>query len=329
MIKKFVKLRKMIKLKFFSFIFFFAILVSSLLSLYLGSSGSIAFDEWKWENVIFQIRMYRTLTVIFTSETLAIIGLILQTIFSNPLVDSSILGISSGSSLGAVIGLLLVSRMGYSAIFIFSFIFSLLAFIVILFLSKITGYKTISMVLSGVIISTLFNSFLYLLFMTNTILTRVHSVSWMFGTFEFSNSSSFYASFISFLIVFVFLYVKGPRLRQLLYGDDFAIARGADPKNLRREVLIVTSISISLISVYEGPIGFIGLIVPHIARMMLGGDISVASLGSLFISPVILLLSDVVARVLLAPSEIPIGIITSLIGAPFFLMLLVKSYRGE
>ncbi|MGB9830790.1 MAG: iron chelate uptake ABC transporter family permease subunit, partial [Fervidicoccus fontis] len=85
----------------------------------------------------------------------------------------------------------------------------------------------------------------------------------------------------------------------------------------------------SLISVYEGPIGFIGLIVPHIARMMLGGDISVASLGSLFISPVILLLSDVVARVLLAPSEIPIGIITSLIGAPFFLMLLVKSYRGE
>lgn len=279
-------------------------------------------------SIIYSIRIPRALLGLLVGGILAASGAGLQGMFKNPLVDTGMLGVNSGASLGAVIGIILFNN-AYGATMIFAFGFGMLAVL----LSYLVGtvYKSspkLMLVLGGVIVSSFFSSLVSMgKFIADPFDQLPSIVFWLMGSL--ANVSFVEVSYVAIpiLVSAIGLYLLGWKINVLSMGDREAHSLGVNVKVTRALVVVGCTFGTAAAVSVCGTIGWIGLVIPHIVRMLLGSDNKVIIPYSFLLGAGFLTIIDILARTVTS-SELPIGMLTSLIGLPFYVFLLRKTKGG-
>jgi len=277
--------------------------------------------------VVWEIRLPRIIAAMIVGAALSISGAAFQGTFQNPLVSPDILGVSSGAGFGAAIAILL----SFSMVMIqtTAFFFGLIAVLLTYFLSKkFKGNTILMMVLGGIAIEALFSAFISCIkYLADPDSKLPEIVYWLMGSLSAINSNSVLMIIGPALIGCLALLLISWRINVLSMGDDEARALGVDTEKMRLLVILcctlLTAASVSI----SGIIGWVGLVIPHAARMIVGPDHSKLLPASISLGASFLLLVDNVCRSATS-IEIPLGILTAIIGAPFFIYLLKKGYGG-
>lgn len=279
------------------------------------------------DSIITQIRLPRVILALLVGASLGGAGAVFQSLLINPMADAYIIGVSSGSALGAVISIVFKVRfsiLGLSSIPIFAFIGGITSvFLVYAISSRGRHNQLLNLLLAGLAINAFLSSLMsFILLLSDTSLHE--SIYWLMGGFSGRGWEHVYIILPYFIISVLILSFFTRELNIMLLGDEQAQNLGVNVKQARRIIVIFTSLlTASAVSV-SGVIGFVGLIVPHMLRILIGPDNRSLFPASILGGAILLTLSDLVARTALSPIEIPVGIVTSLIGAPFFLSLLIK-----
>lgn len=280
-------------------------------------------------DIIWQIRFPRVLMAVILGAGLAMCGTVMQATVQNPLAEPSILGISAGAALGATFSILVggSSEMffGFGTAF-WAFIGALGASFFVLLLSGIgSQMSTVKMVLAGAIASALFVSLSNFIIYLSSNAEGMRTVTfWTMGSLAAAKWDKLPLPAIGVSLCCLFFLFQSRRLNTLLLGEEAAITLGVDLVKIRRIYLLLTSITTGLIVSTCGIFGFVGLVIPHIVRGLVGPDHRRLMPGTILVGAIFLTWADVLARVILKSGELPIGIITSLIGAPFFMYILFK-----
>jgi iron complex transport system permease protein len=281
------------------------------------------------DNILLNSRLPRTLSVIAVGIGLSIAGAAMQAVIRNPLVDPYITGVSSGASLGAMLAILggvSIIQLSIYTVPIAAFIGALLAFAFTMALSEAAGGKPISFVLSGVMIGIGLASFSNILMVLNP--EKLKGILfWMFGSFQSVTLDQSLLILFPTLIIVTVILVFARELNVVLLGEEQANQLGVNVRDFKRMIMILTSILTGLCVAFTGVIAFLGLIIPHSARILVGNDHRLLLPASIVLGANVLLIADIVARTVIMPIELPIGAIISLIGVPFFAYLLIR--RGK
>ncbi len=278
-------------------------------------------------NVVFTVRMPRILLALLAGAGLALSGATMQGVFRNPLVGPQVMGVSSGAAFGGVLAILFsFPRYGLLGS---SFIFGLSALVMVYALNGIVARRNIlALVLAGVVVTGFFGALVSLVqYLADTEDKLPAMVFWLLGSFATANWEKF--GLIAAPIVVCSLLLLGLRWRinLLSIGDEDARALGVNVEPLRWLTLILVSCIVAAQVAVSGIIGWVGLVVPHMARMLVGPDHRVMMPASLIIGALYLLIIDTVARTATA-TEIPLGILTALLGTPVFALVLRQTQRG-
>lgn len=276
------------------------------------------------DTVVWSVRFPRAVAVVLVGAGLSISGAVFQGTFRNPLVSESILGVSSGASVGAAIGILW-SESNYT-IELFAFAGGLLAVGMTYAISR--TYKsnpTLVMVLAGVIVSSLFTAITSLLKYVADPYTKLPDITfWLMGSFALVNANDVIMVAPVMLICMGVLMLIRWRLNVLSLGDEEARALGIDTRTLRLIVILCATLTTAAAVCISGLIGFVGLVIPQMARMLVGPNHKVMIPATVLIGGAYLLVVDTICRDI-SSSEIPISIVTAIVGAPIFLYLLKKA----
>lgn len=280
--------------------------------------------------VLLQIRLPRILLASLIGGGLAVAGAAYQGLFNNPMVSPEILGAASGSGFGAALGLLL----GYSIFGVqgCAFFFGLLAVSLVWILAfrwSRSGDPVLVLVLVGILISSIFGSLITLIKYVADPYSKLPAITfWLMGSLAATTSNDALFASIPILVGIIFLILLRWKLNVLSFGEEEARALGMDTVRLRLLIILAsTLITASAVSV-AGMIGWVGLVVPHLARMLAGPNHQRLLPVSLLLGACYMLIVDDIARNIYT-TEIPLGILTSLIGAPFFLYLLLRTQRSR
>lgn len=279
------------------------------------------------KTIILDIRVPRVLMALLVGMMLASSGSVVQTVFQNPLADPYIIGISASATFGAVLAFLLELPDFYYGLF--AFISAVISSTIIFKLGK-TGNKTnvTALLIIGIAVSALLGSFIAIAFYF--IGEDSYKITmWTMGYLGAATWKKIILLIIPLILSVIYFFIHRHHLDGLLSGDEEAHSLGIDVAKLKKHMLIVSCLVVAFSVSFSGMIGFVGLIIPHIIRMVVGSSnskiIPLATLsGGLF-----LLLCDTIGKSVMAPMEIPVGIITSITGAPFFLYLAFKARKGE
>ncbi len=275
-----------------------------------------------------QLRLPRVLTAFFAGAGLSLCGMVFQALFRNPLADPFTLGIASGASCGAALTVVLGftgALFGLPVVTIGAFSGSALATLLLFgFASYRRSTDKLTLLLAGVAISFLFSSVLMFFQYLSDPHDSFYIIRWLMGGVEAIGYKALF-SFVPFEIVaFFIIFSQLSQLDHLLTGDDIAQSRGVDIKKTRTLLLLATTMLVGTIVAVCGPIGFIGLIVPHICRSLFSWKHVWAGPATALSGGVLLVIADTIGRTVIAPTEIPVGVITALLGAPFFLWILFR-----
>jgi iron complex transport system permease protein len=300
----------------------FSIIFSSLLN---PGAGFSAPDE----TVIMLIRIPRVILAAFVGASLAVCGAVLQSLFRNPMADPFILGISNGAALGASAVLLygVSFGLGLFNLPLAAFVSGTITILLVYELAR-TGNRveTNTLLLSGIAAAAFMSACTsFLLFTSNENLHQV--IFWMMGGLA-GRTWEHVAMLLPFTLlgIGVFLTLARP-LNALMFGEESALYLGVPVERLKKILLVVSAVVTGAAVAVSGIIGFVGLIVPHVVRLVAGPDHRTLLPLSVFVGATLLILADLLARIVIAPAELPIGVITALCGAPFFVYLL-RSRRG-
>ncbi|WGL61361.1 iron ABC transporter permease [Pigmentibacter sp. JX0631] len=331
------------KLSLKIFLFYFTLyIISALLSIFFGSTELFSTDNIEKNFAIFikifELRINNFLTVSFVGATLAYCGNILQNILKNPLADPFILGISSGGTcLVAFLMLfplpLFLLPFAFNITFSFqtiaAFIGCMMSFNIIFILRrkiKSVNDEYIYPVI-GIIINTFLSSIILFIFsiIKPEKLSEIHN--FLIGSIQ---PLSFYE--ILFIIIFsIYPFIKLFQLSRFFnviqFGDDFSKSMAIDPEKIRKECIFFVCILISITVSIAGIISFIGLIIPHLVKKIHRVNSKSELIICIFLGAIVLLNADTLSRILLSPAQLPVGIFTALIGAPFLTMILLKRYN--
>jgi len=291
--------------------------------------------EGPGENIDYEIlvgiRLPRVILAALVGAALACCGVVLQAILRNPLADPYILGISSGAGLGAIIAVLSGSTWSFwggSPIAVFAFAGALMTVWLVWLIGHFTGKSQVtSLLLAGVVINAFFSA--VIMFLTSIAKSeQVHStIFWLMGNITEKSLSVLWASAGCILAGIIGLFSISHRLNILTFGDQEAKALGVDTAKTRVVAFgfaaFVTAIAVSL----SGLIGFVGLIIPHGVRLVFGPDHRQLLPVSAIIGSAFLVAADTLARIIVAPAQLPVGVVTAIVGGPFFLVLLAKYSR--
>lgn len=294
-------------------------------------TGSSLGDNDRLSNlytIIFEIRLPRIIGAVLIGAGLSISGAMMQSVFANPLVSPGIMGVLSGASFGAAFGIVFFSSWLY--IQISSFVFGILSLLLALLIAGIhRSSSTIMLVLGGMISGAFFNSALSIVKMLADPDDELASiVFWLMGSLSMSDTdSSIIISEISLFIIIILSLFFGRVLNILSMGDDEAKTLGFNPNMYRIVIIIISGILASLTVVIAGNIGWLGLIIPHISRMITGPDNRYLLPFSAAAGGIFLLLTDTFIRTAFS-SDVPLGIITSLTGIVVFIIVLKNNKRG-
>ncbi|MGL4656458.1 MAG: FecCD family ABC transporter permease [Sarcina sp.] len=274
------------------------------------------------EVIIMKLRVPRILLAILTGANLAVTGAVYQAIFKNSMADPYILGVSSGASLGAAIGFLIGGFIP-----VFAFVGAIIANLLVFLLSGVKGKSgTIRLLLAGIGINYLFSSLLALV-RTYSNDRQIELFMWGMGNFSTATYDRVIILFLISAPILIYFFVNRKNLNLLLLGEDVAKSLGVDSVKLRRKLLVASSMLIASTVSFTGTIGFVGLIIPHIIRMLMGANYRKNFIFTAMLGMVFLLLCDNISRAILENSEIPIGIVTSVFGAPYFMYLVYKERK--
>ena len=275
--------------------------------------------------IVWQIRLPRILAAILVGASLSMAGAAFQGIFKNPLVSSDLLGVSNGAGFGAALAILLS---GSSVIIqLFAFLFGIISVSITYLISK--AYKAgglLVLVLSGVAISAFFNSLISgIKFIADPDEKLPEIVYWLMGSLASVTMDQIIMILIPLFIGFIILYLLRWQMNILAMGDEEAQSLGLNPSRIRLIIIVGCTLLTSAAVSISGIIGWIGMIIPHMARMIVGPNNKTLLLASLSLGASFLLLIDNISRVVIS-IEIPIGILTAIIGVPIFLYLLRRGY---
>ncbi len=278
-------------------------------------------------SIVWRIRFPRVLLATIVGATLSLGGLVFQALLRNPLAEPFILGISGGSAIGAIIGILLgLSR--FPGICFTSFLGSLgtLALIVVMSTGKSILRKD-ALLLSGVMVNA-FCSAIIMFLVSITQDARLHNIIfWLMGDLSASDLPQVAILGAILIPCFILVFVFSHPMNLLMMGKDMALTMGINIKAVTFTLLIVTSFMVSATVSFSGLVGFVGLVIPHLLRLVLGPDHRYLVPACLFGGAAYLVLCDLLARTLPQQGEMPVGVITALIGAPLFIILLKKSRK--
>lgn len=279
--------------------------------------------------IVEYIRIPRMLVASFTGGLLSVSGVIFQAILFNPLADSFILGIASGASFGAALVILLgITVFGPFSIVISAFIFSLISLFIVVGISKKNGnINSNSLILSGIIVSSFFSAGLsFIQFLKGEGVEKI--IYWIMGSFSSKTWTDVYILSFAFVVAVLFINLYGKQLNILSLGDRIAKSNGIDVKKIKMILLIGASFLAAVTVSISGVIGFIGLMIPHLVRNLVGSDNKKIMTLSLVYGALITMVADSLIRIY-SPSEIPVGVITAFFGAPFFILIFRKKIIGR
>ena len=279
------------------------------------------------DKVIFNIRFPRIILVVLVGAALAVAGASYQGMFKNPLVSPDILGASAGASLGACVGLLL-NMPGY-AVQVFAFIGGMAAVGMAVWLNRLVKYDAIlGLVLGGILVSTLFQSGTSLVKFVADAEDKLPTITfWLMGSFSGANTDQLAVAIIPLIAGFAILLLQSWKLNVLSFGDEEARSMGVNTRRTRLLVILASTLLTSVSVAIAGVVGWIGLVIPHLARAIVGPNYKVLLPTSMFVGASYLLIIDNISR-LVGSIEIPIGILTSLLGVPFFVVIFRHNMRG-
>lgn len=280
----------------------------------------------KNNQVIFNLRFLRIIAAILVGSGLAVSGIALQAILRNPLAEPYLLGTSSGAGLAAVCALIL----GVSRIYMpmAAFLGAVLSIVIVYNLARERGViEDKSLILSGVIISVAFSSvivFLVSLFGNET----MHEMNWwLWGSLQVYDYKLLFLIALPVILGIFVVYLFAQDLNAISTGEEEAAHLGIDTQNIKKILIIATALITASLICICGIIGFVGLIVPHMMRLVIGPNHKVLIPTTCLAASVFMVFCDLLSRTLFSPVEIPIGVITAIIGAPVFIILLKKGKR--
>jgi len=285
-------------------------------------------DAHNPEQQIVWSRVVRSVAVIGVGIGLSVSGAVMQALIRNPLVDPYITGVSSGAALGAILSIMAgvsIVALADFATPIAALIGALAAFFITMALAESAGGKSINFVLSGMIVGIALSSFTTIIITSSSQESKLHgALFWLYGSFAAITWTKALIIILTVLAISLILLFYARELNVILLGDEHAKHLGLDVKLFKRIIVALTSILTAISVAFCGVIGFLGLIVPHTSRMIVGGDHRLLLPTSMVLGAVVLLAADIFARVVVRPNELAIGAVVSLVGAPFFIYLMIK-----
>ena len=290
---------------------------------------SIPFADNVDAQIFFVARLPRVLAAALVGAALALAGVVFQALLRNPLASPDTLGVSAGAALGAVLAITFnadFTLLGVTAVPLASFAGSIGALIIVYGLSaaRRRGTSTLVLLLAGVTLSSLLSALSafvrYLADFTETLRT----VRWLMGSLDVGAFTPIAVAIVPMGIAMMG-FVMLPRVLDLIsLGAESASARGVDVARAERVALVSASLATGSAVALAGPIGFVGIVVPHLVRLLVGADHRVVLPASALFGASFLIACDLIARIAFAPTELPVGVVTALIGGPFFLWLLFR-----
>lgn len=308
----------------------FRILFYNIFKVFLGPQASLT--TGMTYDIVWGIRFPRVLMGAIVGMGLSIVGVVMQAMVKNPLANPYILGISSGASLGATFAIMLGvgSLLGSNFIGLAAFIGALLASIAVYSIANLGGKSSsVKLLLAGMAISALCSAFTsFIIYLANDAQGMKTLTFWLMGSLVPAAWENILMPAVIIVLGVIYFLFQFRNLNMMLIGDESALTLGTNLKSYRKKYIVVTSIMTGMVVYTAGTIGFVGLIIPHIVRSFVGTDHKKLIPISALVGAIFLVWTDVLARLLITNSEMPIGIITSLLGAPFFIWLLIKKSYG-
>lgn len=316
----------------FIFIFFITV-VFFLVDLTVGSVNIPLSSVWSKESIFssifYEIRLPKAFTSLLAGVALSVSGLLMQTLFRNPLAGPSILGISSGATLGVAVYILILSTMGFSLTFVpvygsifFAMLGALLMLIVILFAS-FSVKDSVTLLVVGVITGSLVSSIVAVLQNMSDPESVKHFVNWTLGSLELVSMSQlkFFAPIVILVLLLLLRWVKS--LDAFLLGESYAKGLGVSVRSIRIILIFFTAILTGVTTAFVGPIGFVGIVVPHVARMLFNSSKhTIIYPATILLGMLTMLLCDILSQLPDNGYVLPINAVTALVGAPIVLWIL-------
>ncbi len=282
------------------------------------------------EFIVWEFRLPRVLMAIVAGGGLAVSGITLQATLRNPLVSPYTIGVSSAAGFGAALAIVLgVGMVGGSKYLVITnaFIFSLLAAFLVSGISGLRGMTSESVILTGIVVMYMFAAMTSLLEYVAEPDALQQIVFWLMGSLNPTTWEELVPVTMMMFLLLPLLIRMTWDLNAVSAGDEIAASLGVEVGFVRTASLVLATLIVSTVVCFTGTIGFIGLVAPHMARMTVGGDHRFSLPCACLMGGLLLLGADTVARTIIAPTEIPVGIPTSLMGVPFFVYLLMKERR--
>jgi iron complex transport system permease protein len=296
-----------------------------LQSLYAALTGGHSLSAQE-ELIVFSVRLPRIIFAGIVGASLSLGGVVFQALLRNPLADPYVLGISGGSALGAIIGILIGAGSFYLGVPLLAFLGALATVFLVFVVSGGTRGPLLdnSLLLSGVVVNAFFSAaILFFLSIVNSM--ELHSITfWLMGDLSRAAVKEIGVAAFCLLGGFVLLYLQAGKLNLIVQGEETARQLGVNVEWTKQWLLVVTSLITAVVVSLAGIIGFVGIMIPHMMRLVFGSDHRLLLPASALFGAAFLVAADTVARVVLAPAELPVGVITALCGAPYFIFLLKR-----
>ncbi len=294
---------------------------SKIFSVLAGTGENSVFEK-----IIFEIRLPRILMAVAVGGGLSVAGAVFQAILMNPLAEPYILGISSGGSFGAVLSFVL--GLSFFGTQVFAFAGALIVVFIVFLLGRRFGeIEPGVLLLSGVMVGAFFGA--GILIMTTMLDTSLRTaVFWLIGSLSFAETENLYFVLPVTLLATAVLVLNSYKYNVLALGSGGAKQLGINTNRVKNTAYVFASLLVGSVVSISGIIGFVGLIIPHVSRMLFGQDYRIIIPSSFFLGASFLILADTLARNIMSPAELPVGAVTAIIGAPVFVYLLRKRFNG-
>ncbi|MDC1174745.1 iron ABC transporter permease [Bacteriovoracaceae bacterium] len=315
------------------FIMFFIFIAAMLSALSFGGHFINIFNHGLEDALILrELRFPRVLTCAFVGGVLSIAGLFFQSLFRNDLATPYTLGVATGGSLGAMIAIssgAVVSIYLVDSVTIFAFLGAILTITILTaFNNLFHSINNYTLILCGVALSMFFSSIVLLLQFLNLQVDGIRMIRWLMGSVDVVGYSSLWSIMIICIPILLISVMFLKDLNLLYLGDEFAHTHGVNVKKTQNKIFILTSFLIAPVVASFGPIGFVGMIIPHIAKKLYNKNHMILFPVCFIFGATFLMLCDLLSRVILTEGNLPLGVVTSFIGGPFFLWIIFRSLKS-
>ena len=310
----------------------FADCVSYVFNHIFGTTSDYNSSEWMEDYILWNLYVPRVVMAIIAGASLAICGVAMQSLMNNPLADPYTVGISDGACFGAVASIVMgasTATVASSAgLVVSAFICGLIPAVIIIMLSTVVRLTPATSILIGVALSYIFSGLEAMMMVTTDADTLKNAYLWQIGSLDKVVWDNLFIPAAVVIVCSVYLILTSNKLNLLSLGDDSATSLGLDVRLFRTITMIIVSVTVAAVVSFVGIIGFVGLVAPHMVRLLIGGDNKYLVPVSMLAGALFLQVADIVSRTVIAPDELRVGLIASIIGAPIFLYIILKRKRN-